>query len=69
MAVLACSREKLWLRRVARVRRVLIIRLVAAVARRRQRGVITVNMAIRTLPRRYRMRARQRERGVVVIKG
>lgn len=67
MAVLARRREELWLRRVARVRGVLVIGLVTAVTRRGERSVIAVHVAIRTLPRRNRMRASQRESRVVVI--
>ena len=69
VAGLAGSREELRLCRVSRIRRVLVIGLVAAIARCRQRGVITVHMAIRTLPWRNRMRTGQRERRVVVVEG
>jgi len=68
VAILAGGGEKLRLCRVARVRRVVVVRLVAADARRRQRRVIAVDMAVSADSRRHRMRTRQREGRVVVIK-
>lgn len=69
VAVLARGGEELRLCRVARVCGILIIRLVAAVASRWQRGVIAVDMALRTLTRRHSMRPSQRKCRVVVIEG
>ena len=67
VAVLARGREKLWLRGVARIGRVVVIRLVTTDTRRWQRCVVVIDVAIRALPRRHRVRSRQRERSVVVI--
>ena len=67
MAVLASGREKLWLRRMSRIRRLVVIRLVATDAGGRQRGVVVVDVAVGARPRGYRMRSRQRKRRVVVI--
>ncbi len=69
MTVLARRREELRLRGMPRIRRVVVVGLVAADARRRQRGVVVVDMAVGTCPRRNRMRSGQRERCVVVIEG
>ena len=69
VTVLARLREELRLRRMAGIRRVLVVGLVATVARRRQRGVITVHMAIGTLPWRHSVLSGQRESRVVVIEG
>ena len=52
---------------MARVRRVVVIRLMAADASSRQRGVVSVDVAISALPRRNGMRSGQRERCVVVV--
>ena len=68
VAVLACRREELWLCRVARIRRLLIIRLVAAVTIGGQRRVIAVHVAIGALPRRHGMRSSKGKSCVVVIK-
>ena len=67
VAILARIGEELRLRGVARVRRVLIVGLVATVASRRQRRVIAVHVAIRALTRRNDVRPCQRERRVVVV--
>ena len=69
MAVLACRWEELRLRLVARIGCVVVIRLVASVARRGQRGVVAIDMAIGTYARRHGVRAGQRECGVVVVEG
>ena len=55
VAVLASRREELRLRRVARVRRVVVISLMAADTCRRQRGVVVIHMAVAALPRRHRV--------------
>ena len=52
---------------VVRIRRVLVVSLVAAVAVGRQRRVVAIHVTIDTLPRRYGMRSRQRESGRVVV--
>jgi|SRR5579862_7423650 len=58
VAVLARSREELWLRCVARIGRVVVIGLVTPNASRRERRVVVVNVAVRALPRRDRVRSR-----------
>ncbi len=68
VTVLACIREELWLRCVTGIRRVVVIGLMAADAGRRQRGVVVVHMAVGANTWRHRMRSRQRERCVVVVK-
>ena len=65
---LASGWEKLRLRRVTGVRGVVVIRLMAPDARRRQRREVVVDVAIGTLPRRHRVRTGQGERRVVVVK-
>ena len=69
VAALACRWEELLLRRVSRVRRVVVVGLVAANAGDGQGCVIPVDVAVGAYPRRYRMRTGQRERRSVVIKG
>ena len=69
VAVLAGRWEKLRLRRVPGVRRVLVIRLVTAVASRGQRRVIAVDVAIGTMTWRHSVRSGQRKCSVVVIEG
>ena len=64
---LTSGREELRLCRVTWVRRVVVVGLMAAYACRRQRRVVAVDMAIRALPRRYRVGTGQRERRVVVV--
>ena len=66
---LARGREKLRLRRVTRIGRVVVIGLVATDARDGQRGVVVVDVAIGADARRHRVRSGQRERGVVVVEG
>lgn len=56
-------------RRVIRIRRSVVVALVAAHARGRQRRVVIVDVAHHAGDRRSRMEACQRERRVVVIKG
>jgi len=51
MTVLACRREELRLPCMPRIRRVVVVGLVAADARRRQRGVVVVDMTVRARPR------------------
>lgn len=53
VTVLAGGGEELGLRRVARIRGVVVIGLMATDARGRQRRVIAVDVAIYTLPRRH----------------
>jgi len=69
VASLARSREELGLRLVARVRGVVVIRLVAADTRDRQSRVVPVYVAVRALARRHRVRTRQRECRVGVVEG
>ena len=69
VAVLAGGWEKLRLRGMARVRGVVVVRLMAANAGRRQRGVVIVDVAIGAHPWRHGVRTTQREGRVVVIKG
>ena len=63
----ARDREELRLRFVAWVRRVVVVRLMAAYARDGQRRVIVVDVAVCANPWRHQVRARQRECGVVVV--
>ena len=67
VTVLACSREELWLRRMAGIRSVVVIRLMAADTGRRQRRVVVVHVAIGANTWRHRMRSRQWEWRVVVV--
>ena len=67
VAILACVREELRLRCVARVGRVLVISLVATIASRRQRGVVAVHVTIGALTWRHGVRPGQREGRVGVI--
>ena len=69
VASLAGRREELGLRLVARVRRVVVIRLVAADTRDRQSRVVPVHVTVRALARRHCMRTRQRECRVGVVEG
>ena len=67
VASLAGGREELRLRLVSGVGRVVVVGLVAANARGRQRRVIVVNVAIGADPRRNGVRASKGEGRVVVI--
>ena len=67
VAVLARRWEKLLLRLVPRIRGVLIIRLMTAIAIRRQGGVVVVDVAIHTMPRWRLVRTGEWECGVVVV--
>ena len=58
VAILACRWEELRLRLVARICRVVVVRLMAADARCRQSRVVVVDMTIGAHPRRYKVRAR-----------
>ena len=68
VAVLAGGREELRLRRVAGIGRVVVVGLMTADARCRQRGVVVVDVAISADARRHRVRAGKREGCVVVVK-
>ena len=68
MAILARSREKQRLRRVARIGSVVVVGLVASDARRGQRCVVAIDVAIAALPGRHGVQTREGEGGVVVIK-
>jgi len=69
MAVLARGREELGLCGMSRIRRVVVVGLVAADARRWQRSVVAVDVAVDARPRWNGMRSGQRERRFVVIEG
>jgi len=69
VASLARSREELWLRLVARVRGVVVIRLMAADTRDRQSRVVAVHVTVSALARRHCVRTRQRECRVGVVEG
>ena len=67
VAVLARRREELRLRRVSRIGRVVVIGLVAADARRGQRRVVVVDVAIRAHARRHHVRSGKGKGCVVVV--
>ena len=67
MATLAGSWEECLLRRVAWIGRILIIGLVATIARCWQRRVVAIDVTFRALPWWHRVRPRQWKCGVVVI--
>ena len=67
VAVLACRREELRLRRMAWVSRVVVIGLMTSDARSRQRGEVIVHVAVAAYARRYEVGPGQRKCGVVVI--
>ena len=68
MAVLASSREELRLRRMAGVCAGVVIRLVTADTRGRQRRVVVVDVAIRALTRWHGVRAGQRKTSTRMVK-
>ena len=68
VAGLACSREELGLGRVSRIGCVVVIGLMATDAGGRQRGVVTIHVAVGARTRRNGMRTGQRKRCVVVVK-
>ena len=67
MAILTSGREKLRLRRVSRIRRIVVIRLVTANTRRRQRLVIVVDVAVDAGAWWHGVRSGQRKLRLVVI--
>lgn len=69
VAGLAGGREKLRLRGMARIRRVVVVGLMTANARGWQRRVIVIDVTIRTLPGWDRVRACEWEGRVVVVEG
>jgi hypothetical protein len=69
VAVLARRGEELRLGLVSRIRRLVVVVRMAAIARGRQRGVVAVHVAIGALSRWYRVGAREGEGCVVVIEG
>ena len=69
VTVLAGGREELRLRSMARVRRVVVVSLMAANADGGQGRVIVVDVAIRALPRWDRVRACEGKGCVVVVEG
>lgn len=69
VAVLAGSREELRLRRVAGIRGLVVVALMATDTGCRQCGVVIVDVAVGAFPRWRLVRSRQRECRVVVIEG
>ena len=69
VASLAGGREELGLRLVARVRRVVVISLVAADARDRQSRVVPVHVTVSALARGHGVRTRQWEGRVGMVEG
>ena len=67
VAILTSRREELRLGLMSGIGGVVVVRLVAANARRRERRVVAVDVAVRTLPWRNGMRAGQRECRVVMV--
>jgi len=55
VTILASRREELWLRGVARIGRLVVVRLVASDASGGQRGVVVVHVAIAAHTRRHHM--------------
>jgi len=69
MAVLARGREKLRLRGMPGIRRIVVVRLMASDTSGGQRRVIAIHMTVAAVRRRDFVRAGKGEGGVVVIKG
>ena len=67
VAVLACLREELRLRRMSGICRLAVVAGMAAVAVRRQRGVVVVNVAVSANARRYLVRTSKGKGCVVVV--
>ena len=67
VAVLAGRREELRLRRVSRIRRTVVVSQVTTNARRRQRLIVAVDMAVDARSRWHGVRPGQRELRFVVI--
>src|SRR5450755_2414964 len=67
VTILASRREKLRLRRMSGIRRAVVICLVTADTRRRQRLVVVVDMAVDAHSWWHRVRSGQRKLGLVVI--
>jgi len=67
VTILATRGEKLRLRGVPRIARLVVVRLVASDACGRQRCVVAIHMALTALPRRNGVRAGQRKRRIGVI--
>ena len=61
VAVLAGGGEELWLRRVPRVGRVVVVRLMAGDAQRAVQRVVVIDMAVGAQPRRHQVQARKGE--------
>ncbi len=69
MAVLAGRGEELGLRRMPGIRRIVVVLLVAANTGGWERGVVIIHVAVDALTGWYGVRAGQRKRRVVMVKG